>query len=910
MRKYLLLTLFCSTLWATNQLSVQNPGQYGSKQGYIDEATLVIEPHGAYVEQSLYLKYSDHFNFPGQSKLEIVHRFEMPAGAVVNDMWLWIGDSVMQAICMDTWSARKIYENVVQVKRDPAFLSKNGDQYELHVFPLASGSFRKVKINFITPTRWLGEEAQAILPVNMLRVNQGLPLPLTIMFRERNYIWSDPALLETNIPFKVLKDTLGYHYKRGVVDNAQSFSQLTLKFGVQFPDGFYYSSCRAKDQTEYFQFGFIPQRFFSMTQDTAHQDYLIGLDLDPPLSENLDQTLTKLEATLRKKITSHDRFRLQVTGAGQFYEPGAIWQSVSGLASSMQKVKVSPIVQSLQNRRAPHILYADALAMQCWSFPGMEFMATREIASDVTSARYRFKYADAVAAYEHGNERVLSSQQLPMVTASLDSFFNRGGRLVSFYDYNRVGKEKLASYYIAGLSTHAKMSGTLFRASTGNIGAEFPPSFYHPVANALDYTDPLVKVELTNSQGQPVVISKKIGKGLLVVSGLWSFTDDAALRGQLAVALLGLTGRQPDQLDQLLQNMARVHRGSPYQQALVFSYSDSLLELSAAKTQVSKILSHFDAAPPRIHTITMLDGAVYTPAKVVELGTAYYGCGFWLKLLSDATGGMHFERHIYDWDYIASTLAGGTTLINGREISSTIRVDQGAGSVVEKRTVAASGSAEQPIFIIGSAQGRQSIQFDIGLSSGIPGFMQNRTINLPLQTDTTHSDVVLPSTLANELLLEKLAAAARDTAAIVKLAKQFNLLCDYTALIALEPNDTLHYMHNPFDESKYPLTPVEQKTAAADSFSLTVFPNPFNEQTSLEINLVTLSEVEIAVYNVRGQTVRHLLHATPVQGKRRFVWDGRDDLGRQASTGLYFVRMTLNNKSATRQFVKRVMMVR
>jgi hypothetical protein len=910
MRNILLLLLSCTALFATNQLSVQNPGQYGSKQGYIDEATLVVEPHGAYVEQSLYLKYSDHYNFPGQSKLEIVHRFEMPQGAVVNDMWLWIGDSVMQAICMDTWSARKIYENIVQVKRDPAFLSKSGDQYELHVYPLASGSFRKVKINFITPTRWQGEEAQAVLPIPMLRVNQGLPLPLTILFRERNYVWSDPGLLETTVTFKALKDTLGYHYRCGVVDNVQLRSQLTLKFGVQFPEGFYYSSCRNRDQMDYFQFGFIPQRFFTMTADTAHQDYLIGLDLNPPLSENLDQTFAKLESTLRKKITSSDRFRLQVTGAGQFFEPAASWQPGSDLSAGLQKVKASTLVQALQNRRPPHILYADALAMQCWSFPGMEYMATREIAARITDCRYRFKYADVVAAYEHGNEQVLSSQQLSMVTASLDSFFNRGGRLVSFYDYNRVGKEKLASYYIAGLGTHQKASGTLFRVTAGNIGSAFPPSFYHPVANVLDYTDPQVKVEVTNSQGQAVVISKKIGKGLLVVSGLWSFKDDAALRGQLAVAMLGMAGRQPDQLNQLLQNMARVHRNTPCQQALVFSYSDSMLESSAATAQVNATLNNFGSTPLRIHTITMLDGAVYTPPKVVEMGVAYYGGGYWLKRLSEATGGMHFERNAYDWDYIAATLASNQVTINGSEITSIVRIDQGAGAVVEKRTVAASGSADQPIFIVGSDSGRQSIQFEIGLSSSVPVVGQSRTINLPLQNDTTHTDLVLPSMLANELLLEKLALAARDTAAIVKLAQRFNLLCDYTALIALEPNDTLHYMQHPFDESKYPATPVEQAKVKADSVSLNVFPNPFNEQTSLEINLVDAADIEIVVYNVRGQTVRHLLQHTFMQGKRRLVWDGRDDQGRLAGSGLYFVRVTLDSKAATRQFVKRVMMLK
>ena len=43
---------------ATNQITIQNPGVWGTKPGYIDKATLVIEPMGGYVQQSLYLTYS------------------------------------------------------------------------------------------------------------------------------------------------------------------------------------------------------------------------------------------------------------------------------------------------------------------------------------------------------------------------------------------------------------------------------------------------------------------------------------------------------------------------------------------------------------------------------------------------------------------------------------------------------------------------------------------------------------------------------------------------------------------------------------------------------------------------------------------------------------------------------------
>ncbi len=181
----LFFLLFYSQLTATNELSVLTDSWGSSKPGYIDRAVLVVEPHGGYFEQSLYLEYSDHFVFHGASNVEIVHRFELPEGSVINDMWLWIGDSVMQAIILDTWTATSIYDSIVVNKRDPALLKEKGNQYELHVYPLKSGSFRKVKINMITPVKWVGENALAELPFRMLNSDNNTVKPLEVLFRQK-----------------------------------------------------------------------------------------------------------------------------------------------------------------------------------------------------------------------------------------------------------------------------------------------------------------------------------------------------------------------------------------------------------------------------------------------------------------------------------------------------------------------------------------------------------------------------------------------------------------------------------------------------------------------------------------------------------------------------------------------------
>ncbi len=80
------------------------------------------------------------------------------------------------------------------------------------------------------------------------------------------------------------------------------------------------------------------------------------------------------------------------------------------------------------------------------------------------------------------------------------------------------------------------------------------------------------------------------------------------------------------------------------------------------------------------------------------------------------------------------------------------------------------------------------------------------------------------------------------------------------------------------------------------------FPNPFNAETVLQYALPMDSEVEVLVFNLRGQVVRTLVRARQDTGVRRVVWDGRNQAGQELASGVYFIRMT----AAGRIFVRRI----
>lgn len=69
------------------------------------------------------------------------------------------------------------------------------------------------------------------------------------------------------------------------------------------------------------------------------------------------------------------------------------------------------------------------------------------------------------------------------------------------------------------------------------------------------------------------------------------------------------------------------------------------------------------------------------------------------------------------------------------------------------------------------------------------------------------------------------------------------------------------------------------------------YPNPFNPSTTIQFDLPRQSEVTLSIYNINGQLVRTVLDGKFNAGRHSVLWDGRDERGRQATTGFYVTRM-------------------
>jgi hypothetical protein len=81
------------------------------------------------------------------------------------------------------------------------------------------------------------------------------------------------------------------------------------------------------------------------------------------------------------------------------------------------------------------------------------------------------------------------------------------------------------------------------------------------------------------------------------------------------------------------------------------------------------------------------------------------------------------------------------------------------------------------------------------------------------------------------------------------------------------------------------------------------YPNPFNPSTTIRYQLERNSPVELSIYNLQGQKVRTLVDSEQSSGPYQVEWDGRNEMGVQVSSGVYFYRFQAGSSVETRKML-------
>lgn len=110
------------------------------------------------------------------------------------------------------------------------------------------------------------------------------------------------------------------------------------------------------------------------------------------------------------------------------------------------------------------------------------------------------------------------------------------------------------------------------------------------------------------------------------------------------------------------------------------------------------------------------------------------------------------------------------------------------------------------------------------------------------------------------------------------------------------------------DGARYLLPPQKYQVGGlpTSAYLRQNFPNPFNSSTTIIYGVPSPGRTSLRLYNVLGQQVKALVDTQQGQGEFEVSWDGKDETGRDAATGVYFLLYSTD----TFQTTGRILLIR
>jgi hypothetical protein len=84
------------------------------------------------------------------------------------------------------------------------------------------------------------------------------------------------------------------------------------------------------------------------------------------------------------------------------------------------------------------------------------------------------------------------------------------------------------------------------------------------------------------------------------------------------------------------------------------------------------------------------------------------------------------------------------------------------------------------------------------------------------------------------------------------------------------------------------ITGNDEEIANSPVTGLSNYPNPFNPRTTIAYSLVKKGDVELSIYNIRGQKVKTINQGKQETGQHSIIWNGSNDQNEALASGVYF----------------------
>lgn len=283
----------------------------------IESATITVRPVGLYSEIGLYLTVSaKDASFQAGTALEAVLRFDLPKTAMVNDSWLWVDSTIIQAKILDRWTASSIFENIVNRRKDPSILTKDNEgSYTLRIYPLLKGQSRKIKISYLILGEWGTQDVKTTLPADILLSGYGGDSSVVDIHLILNDTWKNPRLIShPDLLFSTRQDSaLGQIHSTRLEKGSIKDKKLTLSLPTPMKNGLFLARY-GTDQQGYYQLALQPDQFLTQYQNAAPRHILVLVHFSEAANYGLPlaSVLDPISAQLKQNLRPQDFFNVIV----------------------------------------------------------------------------------------------------------------------------------------------------------------------------------------------------------------------------------------------------------------------------------------------------------------------------------------------------------------------------------------------------------------------------------------------------------------------------------------------------------------------------------------------------------------------------------------------------------------------
>ncbi len=96
---------------------------------------------------------------------------------------------------------------------------------------------------------------------------------------------------------------------------------------------------------------------------------------------------------------------------------------------------------------------------------------------------------------------------------------------------------------------------------------------------------------------------------------------------------------------------------------------------------------------------------------------------------------------------------------------------------------------------------------------------------------------------------------------------------------------------------------IEDGSIPMSSFGLTAYPNPFNPEINLTLEIKKQNVYKLLLYNARGQLVKVITDQILQPGQHKFTWNGVSQSGKRAASGIYFCKLSSGNSNILKKII-------